>query len=147
MTSSWISYFLFVANGGEITPLYVFIFVILPSKLTSTKHHCVSLGLEIVCSSTKLTFVSMLSAWCVFHVFGCASSVYDLSSHWVRVYLLWVFVVIERMVNSKGFQIRISWTHTQENTEHTLALICWVAWRFNIFLLMCNPQWHLPNTC
>ena len=74
-----------------------------------------------MCSSTKLTVVLTLCAWYVFHVFGCALSVYHLSSHWVRVCLLWVYVVIEHMVNSKLFQISTSWTHT--NPEHTLAAI------------------------
>ena len=31
--------------------------------------------------SMKLTYVLMLSAWCVFHVFGCVKSVYHLRSH------------------------------------------------------------------
>ena len=65
----------------------------------------------------------MLSAWCVFNVFGCALSGYHLSSHWVRVCLHLVYVVIEHMVNSKWFQISTPWT--QKNHEHALAPICW----------------------
>ena len=49
---------------------------------------CVLLVFEILWSSTNLTFVLTLCAWCVFRVFGCALSVYHLSSHWVRVCLL-----------------------------------------------------------
>ena len=41
---------------------------------------CVLVVLEILCSSTKLTLVLMLSAWCVFHMFGCALPVYHLKS-------------------------------------------------------------------
>ena len=48
---------------------------------------CVLLELEILCSSTKLTFVLLLSACGVFHVFGFALSLYHMSSHWVRVCL------------------------------------------------------------
>ena len=40
----------------------------------------VLLALETLCSSTKLTSVFMLSAYCVFHVFGCALSVDHLRS-------------------------------------------------------------------
>ena len=66
---------------------------------------CVLLVPESLCSSTKLTFVLMLSVWCVFHMFGCALSVCHLLSHWVRVCLLWVYVIIEHMVHSEWFQI------------------------------------------
>ena len=84
---------------------------------------CVLLALEIWCSSTKLTFVLTLSAWCVFHVFGCDLSLYRLSSHCIRVCLLLglrsyrahgelEIVLNQRIVNTK-------------NPEHTLAPICW----------------------
>ena len=49
---------------------------------------CIFLVLEILCSNTKVTFVLMFNAWCVFHVFGCALSAYHLSSRWVLVCLL-----------------------------------------------------------
>ena len=52
---------------------------------------CVLFVIEILCSGTKLTLVLKLSAWCVFHVLGCALSVYHLSSHWARVCLLRVY--------------------------------------------------------
>ena len=44
--------------------------------------------------------------------------------YWGRVCLLWVYVVIEHMVNSKWFQISTSWT--RKWPEHTLAPICLV---------------------
>ena len=55
---------------------------------------CVLLVLEILRSSTKLPFLLTLCTWCVFHVFGCALSVYHLSAHWVHVCLLRVYVII-----------------------------------------------------
>ena len=48
----------------------------------------VILVLEILCSSTKNTSVLGLSTWCVFHVFGCALSVYHLRSQLVRLFTL-----------------------------------------------------------
>ena len=85
---------------------------------------CVLVVLKMLCSSTKLTFVLMLSACCVFQVFGCSISVYHLSSHWVCVCLLWVYIVIAHMINFKWFQISTSWI--QNNPEYTLAPIRWV---------------------
>ena len=72
------------------------------SKLASTKRHCVLLVLEIMCSSTKLTFVLTLCAWCVFHVFGCALCVY-VSSKITHMNIMFVFnyVVIGHIVDSK----------------------------------------------
>ena len=98
---------------------------------------CIFLVLEIMCSSTKLPFVLMLSAGCVFHVF-CALCVYHLSSHRVRVCLPWVYVIIEHMVISKWFQTSTSWEKTP---EHTLAPIYWVVydWCWGLFL---PPAWH-----
>ena len=81
---------------------------------------CVLLVREILGSSAKLTFVSMLSTWCVFYVFGRASSVYDLNhtyKYWVRVCLLWVYVVIEHIMNSILLQINTWWKFP----KHTLA--------------------------
>ena len=47
------------------------VFERLPSKLTFTKRHCIFLlVVEILCSSTKVTIVLMMSAWRLFHVFG-----------------------------------------------------------------------------
>ena len=67
------------------------LFVKHPSKFAFIKRHCVfNLCSKYCVSSTKLTVVLTLCTWCVFHVFGCALSVYHLSSHWVRVCLLWV---------------------------------------------------------
>ena len=42
----------------------------------------------------------------VSHVFDCALSLYHFRSHkyWVRVCLLWVYVVIEHMVTQNGFK-------------------------------------------
>ena len=99
---------------------------------------CVLLVLEILCLSTKLTFVLTLCTWRVFHVFGCALSVYHLSSHWVRVCLglLRVYGVTEHLVNSKWFQIitsltQKSWTHarcwqqiTRESRDLLNHLLC-----------------------
>ena len=45
---------------------------------------CVLLGLEMLYSSSKLTFVLMLSAWCVFRVW-LRLTVYHSRSYWVRV--------------------------------------------------------------
>ena len=95
-----------------------------PSKLAFTKRLCEFYLCSKYCVRAQL-FVLTLWACCVFHVFGCALSVYHLSSHWVRVCLLLVYVVIEHMVNSKWFQISTSWT--QKYPEHTLAPICWAV--------------------
>ena len=92
-----------------------------PSKLAFTKRHSEFYLCSKYCVRAQL-FVLTLCAWCVFHVFGCALSVYHLSSHWVRVCLLLINVVIDHKVNSKWFQISTS--GTQKYPEHTLALIC-----------------------
>ena len=42
---------------------------------------CVLRVVEILCSSTKLIFVLILSTWYAFHVFDCTLSVYHLRSH------------------------------------------------------------------
>ena len=46
------------------------------------------LVLEILCSSTKLMFVLMLSALCIFHAYGCALSVYNLKLYVESMLLL-----------------------------------------------------------
>ena len=57
----------------------------------------------------------------VFHVFGCTLSVYHLSSHWVRVCLFWIYVVIEHIVKLKMLSnqhivnTKKSWTHASTN--------------------------------
>ena len=81
---------------------------------------CVSLVLEILCLN-KINFNVDVVRMVCFHVFGCALSVYHLSSHWVRVCWLWFYVVMEHTVNSKWFEISTSWT---QNPEHTLGPIC-----------------------
>ena len=90
---------------------------------------CVLLVLENIVFKQKINFehkfnfcVHVVSLVCFFYVFGCVLSVYHLSSHWVRVCLLWVYVVIEHTLNSKCFQISTSWT--RKCPQHTLALIC-----------------------
>ena len=95
---------------------------------------CVLLVPEILCSSTKLTFALILSARCVFHVFGCALSVYHLSSHWVYVCLLWVYVVSSTRWTQNSFKSahrehNNSWTHASTN--------CWEGLGFNWKLLIC----------
>ena len=62
--------------------------------------------------------VDVMRMVCFPCVFGCALSVYHLSSHWVRVCLLWVYVVIEYVVNSKWFQISTSLTTTKKSWIH-----------------------------
>ena len=63
----------------------------------------------------------MLSAWCVFHVFGCDLSLYRLSSHCIRVCLLLglrsyrahgelEIVLNQRIVNKKK-----PWAHASTN--------------------------------
>ena len=75
------------------------------SKLAFTKRHYMCLlELEILCSSTKLTFVLMLSAWCVFHMSGCTLSVYYLRSHWVRVCLLKFTLLLSTWWTQNGFK-------------------------------------------
>ena len=54
----------------------------------------------------------------VFNVFGSALSVYNLSSYWVRVCLLWVYVAIEHTVNSKWFQFKLTMKH-YSNIQHS----------------------------
>ena len=93
-----------------------------PSKLF-TKRHCV-LVLEISYSSTKSTFVSMLSAWCVLHVVGCALSMYHLRLHlWIlgscgfilslRCY--WAHGEFKMVSNQHIANTKFSWTHTSTN--------------------------------
>ena len=88
-----------------------------PSTLGFTDATVCFTLLKILCSSTKSTFVLLLRAWCISHVFGCALSGYQLSSHWVSVCLLWVYIVIEHNVNSKLFQISTSWAQKILNTR------------------------------
>ena len=90
-----------------------------PNKLAFTTQ-CVLLVVELLCSTTKLTFVLTLWAWCVFPVFGCALSVYHLSSHWVRVCFHRIYV-IEHIVNSKWFQISTSWNKVLNTRQHQFA--------------------------
>ena len=64
----------------------------------------------------------MLSAWCVFHVLAVfyLCIIWDHTyEYWVRVCLLWVYVVIEHMVDSTWFQLSMSWT--RQFPEHMLA--------------------------
>ena len=63
-------------------------------------------------------FVRMACFPFVWLCFICVS----LSSRWVRVRLLCVYVGIEHMLNSKWFQISTTWT--QKNLDHPLAPIC-----------------------
>ena len=71
---------------------------------------CVLLVLELLCCSTKLTFVLILITWCVFHVFGGSTSVcYRTYKYWVRVCLLRFYVVIEQ---------RTRWTPHGFISEH-----------------------------
>ena len=82
--------------------------------------------LEILCSSTKLTFVLTLCAWCVFHAcvwlcFFCVSFEFTLGSC--------VFTFGLRCYRAHGELKRISNQHIPNTTnpEHTLAPICWDA--------------------
>ena len=78
---------------------------------------CVLLVLEILCSSTKLTFVLTLCAWCVFHVFGVLYLCIILSSHLVSC----VFTFLSSTWwNQNGFKSahrehKKSWTHAYTN--------------------------------
>ena len=80
---------------------------------------CVLLVIEILWSSTKLTFALM----CVFHVFDCALSVYHFSSHWIRVFTLRL-----RCYRAPGELKVVSNRHivNTKNPEHKLAPICLV---------------------
>ena len=74
------------------------------------------LMLKILCSGAKLTFVLMLSAWnvsmCLTVLYLCITLI-----NTGFVCLIWVYVVIEDMVNSKWFQISKSWTQNVLNTR------------------------------
>ena len=69
-------------------------------------------GSGIVCSTCarnivfqhKLTFVFMLSAWCVFHVFDCALTVYHSRSH-ILILVPCVFVLSLRHSHSALFDV------------------------------------------
>ena len=80
---------------------------------------CLTCALNSV-SQHKINTCVELSVWCVFHVFGCALSVYHLRSHIykyrVRVCLLCVYVEFTLLSN-------MSWTW--KFPEHTLAPVCW----------------------
>ena len=82
---------------------------------------CVLLVLEILCSSTKLTFVLTLIAWFVFHVFDCSLSVQHLRSFWVRLCLLWDYFVISTWWTQNGFK---SAHGEHKNSRRLLALFC-----------------------
>ena len=83
---------------------------------------CVLLVLEILCSSTKLSFVLMLSTQCAFHAFDFALSVYHLRSH------IWGSCVFTLMLGCYGahgelktvsnhhtMNTKNSWTHASTN--------------------------------
>ena len=100
---------------------------------------CDLLVLKILCSSTKLTFVLMLSAWCVFNVFHCAlscvsfeftlgSCVFTLSlhCHWAHGEL--------KMVSNQ--HIVKSWTHASTNLLAIGIPIIKVKWSPNNVILI-----------
>ena len=77
---------------------------------------CVLRVLEILCSSTKITFVLTLYAWCVWLFFICeftlGSCVFTLSLRFYRVHGELKMVSNQHIVNTRS-------------PEHTLAPICW----------------------
>ena len=87
---------------------------------------CVLLVLEILCSSTKLTFVLMLSAWCVFGV--CFPCVW-LCIIWVHIGFVCMFTLSLRCYRAQGELNMVSnqYIVNTKNPEHTLAPICWVT--------------------
>ena len=90
-----------------------------PSKLAFTQSLCVLFVLEILGSSTKLTFVLTLCAWYLFHVSGCVLSVYHLSSHWTRAFTYslrcyWAHGEL-KMVEISTSWTKKSWTYASTN--------------------------------
>ena len=118
---------------------------------------CALLVLEILCPSTKLTFVLMLSAWWAFHVFGCDLSVYHLRSH-VWILGSWVFTLSLRcyralcellmVSNHPIVNTNISWTHASTNllvdaTIFTLVK-CKQSPSWNVLFAALKPEQTWP---
>ena len=88
----------------------------------------VFLVLEILCSSTKLTFVLTL---CVFHVHGVFSmclAVLYLCINWVHTGFVCVYFEFTLLSSTWWTQNGFKSAHSKhtKNPEHTLVPICWV---------------------
>ena len=88
---------------------------------------CLTCALNIAFQHKINFFVLMLSAWCVFHVFGCALSVYlCIKIPHINIRLVWVyfeFTLLSRahgelkMVSNQHIaNTKISWTHVSTNS-------------------------------
>ena len=128
-----------MASNAENVSIWWRHHVILPSRPAYWRSRsgtvCFTCARNIGFQQAKITFVLMLSSWCVFHVFGCALFVYHLRSYkyWIRVCLLWVYVIINHTKNSNnGFK---SARREHENSR-THASTKWIArnifqWQFD----------------
>ena len=119
-------------SSGQSIKICIYCHLRNTGKMAFTKHNCVLFVLEILCSSTKLTFVLMLSTWCVFHVLGCALSVYHLRSH-IWILDLCVFALslccygahgeLKMVANQYTVNTKICWTHASTNLLGLLKVV------------------------
>ena len=100
---------------------------------------CVLLVLDILCLSTKLTFVLMLCTWCVFYVLAV------LYLYIIWVHIGWVCVVIKhnelKMVSNQHIMnTKMSWTHTNTNLlgKHTIVSVLSVQNSVSIKVTKCE---------